>query len=294
MVMHNLEIKHLKLIKTISETRNMTKAASRLFITQSALSQQLKGIEEKLEVKLFSRNRKKMILTNIGKKVLVTAHNVLETLEDTELEIAQMVSGDTGEIKVGTQCVFCYKWLPDAMGKFRNSFPNIDFEIGSSDDVLNELESEKYDLIVTGAPLNDTRLTYQPLFEDQMVCIMPSDHPLTAKPFVDYQDFNNESLILNSERGKQLIQQTKSSPGRFMIVNQPQAIIEMVIAGFGLSVFPRWAVKPQVDKKLIAARPITKTCISLTWNIVYLDRNLSVPQREFINIVSKLNIRGAL
>ena len=80
-------MKHLRLVRSIAETVNMTKAAQNLCITQSALSQQLKGIEDKLKVDLFFRARKKMILTATGKKLLKAAEKVIDLLDDMEIEI---------------------------------------------------------------------------------------------------------------------------------------------------------------------------------------------------------------
>ncbi|MCP3901663.1 MAG: LysR family transcriptional regulator, partial [Desulfobacteraceae bacterium] len=164
--MSQLEIKHLKMISSIAKTGNMTKAAEKLFISQSALSQQLKDIEGRLNVDLFSRTRKKMSLTSTGKKLLQTAEHVIEKLEDAELEIEKIVSGDKGELKVGTQCLFCYKWLPKIMTTFQDKYPNVEFEIGSSVDLYNELESGKYDLVITGAGVGVDDFVHAPLFND--------------------------------------------------------------------------------------------------------------------------------
>ncbi len=192
------------MISTIAETQNITKAAEKLFLTQSALSQQLKHIESRLMTDLFFRTKRKMILTSTGKRVLKAANHVIDILDDTELEIAKIVNGDKGELKVGTQCMFCYKWLPSVLAVFQTKFPNIEFEIGNSENVFNELESEKFDFVITGLPQDDDTLKYFPLFKDQMVCIMPIDHPLTTKPYIEFLDFTNENLIFNSERGKDM------------------------------------------------------------------------------------------
>src|SRR5210317_1728048 len=127
--MNHLEIKHLRMLCTIVATGNMTKAAGTLCLSQSAISQQLKDIESKLQVDLFFRTRKRMLLTPIGKKLLKTAKQVVGLVEGAELEIARIVSGDRGELKVGTQCLFCFKWLPGVMRTFQKKFPNITVEI---------------------------------------------------------------------------------------------------------------------------------------------------------------------
>ena len=293
-----LEIKHLRMISAIAQTRNMTRAADMLFISQSALSQQLKDIETKLASPLFSRTAKKMLPTSTGKIILKTAEQVLETISDTELEIARMVSGDRGELKVGIQCVFCYKWLPGVMAKFQEKFPNIEFVIGNSDHMLEELETGQFDVVITGSSENGGPFVYLPLFEDQMVCIMAQSHPLTARSRLDYKDFNNEMLIAHAEKNKNKFYQNcllpaGVKPKNYMIVSQPQAIIELVSSGFGIGVFPRWAVRSAIEAESIAARPITRNGIPITWSAAFLKRTeISIFQKEFIRLVSKLNPVG--
>ena len=86
-----IEIKHLKLVKAISETGNMTKAAQTLFLTQPALSHQLVDLEGKLETPLFHRTKKKMILTRAGEMLLKSAENVLLEITRAEREIGKIV-----------------------------------------------------------------------------------------------------------------------------------------------------------------------------------------------------------
>lgn len=295
--MSQLEIKHLKMICAIAQTGNITRAAESLFISQSALSQQLKDIEGKLNVDLFFRTRKKMILTSTGKKLLQTAENIIEVLEGAELEIARRVSGESGEFKVGTQCLFCYKWLPGVLAKFQERFPNIEFEIGSSINSETELEEKKYDVIIgtaVGEKGDETFSTY-PLFEDQMVCIMSNDHPLSSNPYLHLEDFKECCLISHAEKNNNrfyltILKPKAIEPKKFMTIAQPQAIIEMVASGFGISAVPRWAVKSSLEAKQICALPITRRGFPLTWHATFL-KNSSVPvfQKEFLNIVSKMN-----
>jgi LysR family transcriptional regulator, regulator for metE and metH len=294
--MNYIEIKHLRMIQSIAETGSMTKAADRLFLSQSALSQQLKDIESKLRVDLFFRTRRKMILTATGKELLQTAEHVIETVEGAELEIAKRVSGDRGELKVGTKCIFCYKWLPRVMKIFQSKFPNIEFEIGNSDDPAQELETKKYDLIITAVSSPDDTFVYSPLFQDQLVCILPENHLFSSQPCIHLQDFRWMDLISHTEKGKNMFYQVALKPKgiepkRFMTVGQPHAIIEMVASGFGVSIFPRWAVKDSLAATDIIARPITRNGLPLIWNAAFL-RNTNIPifQNEFINIVSKLNL----
>ncbi len=296
--MNHLEIKHLRMIRAIAETGNMTKAAEKLYISQSALSQQLKDIESKLRVDLFFRTRKKMILTATGKKLLKTAENVVGLLDDAELEIAKQVAGERGELKVGTQCIFCFKWLPWLMGMFQKKFPNIELEIGTSYDPASELTQKKYDIVITGISLSDDNYTHLPLLEDQLVCIMEKNHPLRAQAYVRLEDFREMSLISHAEKEEsrfyQLVLQPRDiKPKRFMTVGQPQAIVELVASGFGTSVFPLWAVQSALETNALIARPISRNGVPLTWKAVFLkNSNMPVFQEEFINMMKNMDMQN--
>jgi LysR family transcriptional regulator for metE and metH len=294
--MNNLEIKHLRMICALAESGNMTMAAEKLCITQSALSQRLKDIEMRLGIDLFFRTTKKMILTEAGKQLLGTAIEVIEAVDLAERSIFRTTKGEKGELKVGTQCIFCYKWLPQVMRLFHGKFPNIEIEVGNSSDLPEELETKRYDLIISGAVSPSEIHTSVPLFKDQLVCIMTEDHPLAVCSSVQLTDFGGNNLISHTDKSKnrfyqQVLKPQGIEPKRIMNVGAPQAILEMVIAGFGISIFPRWAVAEAMKTWKIVALPITPKGFPLTWHAVYLSHNnIPIYQQEFIRNISRLNI----
>lgn len=296
MAANTLELKHLRMICALQESGNMTRAAEALCLTQSALSQQLKDIESKLGTDLFFRTRKKMIITDAGRQLQQTAVEVLKAVDQAERAINQKSKGEKGELRVGTQCIFCYKWLPRVMGLFHDTFPNIEIEVGNSVDLVEELESKRYDLIISGTIAPSDRQTSVPLFKDQLVCVMDQEHPLTACSFVQLSDFAANNLISHSEKSRnrfyqQVLKAQNIEPKRIMNVGAPQAIIEMVAAGFGIAVFPRWAVAEALNVWGIAARPITPRGFPLTWHAVHLNHgNIPIYQQEFIRGIRRLNV----
>ncbi|MFH2090800.1 MAG: LysR family transcriptional regulator [Pseudomonadota bacterium] len=298
--MHNLELKHLRMICALAESGNMTRAAETLCITQSALSQQLKDIETKLGTDLFFRTRKKMIITEVGRQLQATAIEVIDTVDRAERTIARKMKGEKGELKVGTQCIFCYKWLPQVMRIFHEKFPNIEIEVGNSEDLLEELEGKKYDLIISGAVLPSDSHTSVPLFKDQLVCIMAEDHPLAACSFIQLEDFGANNLISHADKSRnrfyqQVLKPQGIEPKRIMNVGAPQAILEMVAAGFGFGIFPQWAVADVLKTSKITARPITLKGFPLTWHAVSLAHsNVPIYQQEFIRHISRLPVTKRL
>jgi LysR family transcriptional regulator, regulator for metE and metH len=293
--MNHLEIKHLRMIRSIAETGNMTRAAEKLYLSQSALSQQLKDIESKLQVDLFHRTRKKMVLTSSGRKLLRTAEHIVELLDDTELEIAKLVAGDRGELKIGTHCIFCFKWLPGLMVRFRKQFPNVEIEIDTSHDPAMELDQKRYDIIISARSLSDNTHAQQPLFQDQLVCIMDKDHPLAGQSYIHLKDFQDINMISHAEKGESkfyelLLQPKGIEPKRFMTVGQPQAIVELVISGLGVSVFPLWAVTGAIDAGSLIAKPISRNGVPLTWRALFLKgNNMPIYQKELIRMMQRVH-----
>lgn len=294
--MSMLEIKHFRMICALAESGNMTRAAEKLAISQSALSQQLKDIETKLGADLFFRTRQKMITTEVGRQLQDTAVEVLEAVDQAERGIATRTKGEKGELKVGTQCIFCYKWLPEVMRLFHAKFPNIEIAVGNSVDLSAELEEKKYDLVISGAISSSQAHTTVPLFQDQLVCIMNANHPLAGERFVRFQDFADSNLISHAEKGKnrfyQLVLKEKGiEPRRVMNVGAPQAIVEMVGAGFGIAIFPRWAITEALENKRIISRPIGAHGYPLTWHAVSLtNTNTPIYQQEFIRSIGSLRV----
>ena len=164
---------------------------------------------------------------------LQTAGQVIDLLDDAEFEIARLAGGEAGELKLGIHCIFCFKWLSGIMADFRNRFPNVELEIGTSQDPARELEQKKYDIVISARLLHNHCYEQQSLFQDQLVCIMEKDHPPAAQEYILLEDFHGVNLISHAEKGgskfyELLLQPEGIEPKRFMTVGQPPAIVDLV------------------------------------------------------------------
>ncbi len=291
----HLDIKHLKLIIAVTEEKTVTKAGERLHLTQSALSHQLRDLEERLGMPLFLRLNKKMILTPAGERLLQSARQVLDELTHTEADLKQMAASEQGALRLSTECYTCYYWLPELLREFSRKYPNIEIKIDLENtyDPLPALLNAKLDLaIVCDAPL-DARLIYRPLFKDELVAVMPPDHPLVARTYLRAADFADQHLFLcitpkNSDLYQFVLNPASVSPARFSHVQMVEAIIEIVKAGLGISVLARWAVQTQLDAGTLVARAVTRKGLHRQWNAALL-RNDWVPAfvNEFVDMLAQ-------
>ncbi|MEN7551544.1 LysR family transcriptional regulator [Rapidithrix thailandica] len=289
-----MELRHLKLVKEVTATGNLTKAGERLFLSQSALSHQLREIESELGAPVFHRVNKKMIPTLVGKRLLSTACKVLTEVERAQLDIQQMVSGERGTIRLSTECYTCYHWLPALLQKFHCEFPNIEISIvlESTNDPLADLLKGKIDLAIVQCPNEHPDLEYTKLFNDEMVVVMCQNHPLAQLDYISAQDFQDETLItysgdyLNMTLFKEVLLPAKVQPKRKMSVLLTEAIVEMVQAEMGIAVLAKWIVSPYLRHKPLAIRPLTQPGIFRQWAVA--QRKQSTPPAYLAYLIEHL------
>src|SRR5262249_58843523 len=118
-----LEMRHLRLIRAVADHGGLTRAGASLHLSQSALSHQLRDVEEGLGVRLFERVGKRMVITYAGSRILDHSRRALEIVERAEAEAKRLASGAGAVLRLSTQCYTCYHWLPRVLGPFRRRFP---------------------------------------------------------------------------------------------------------------------------------------------------------------------------
>ncbi len=276
-----MEIRHLKLIKEVAETKSLTKAKDKLFLSQSALSHQLKELENELGAQLFHRVNKKLVLTGAGKMILESAKKVLSELENTALSIKKYVSGHTGTLRLSTQCYTCYHWLPTIMTEFKKEFPNVEIEIfhDTTTNIEDDLLGGKIDLAIVYQPTNKSKILYYKLFRDELFALVPKDHPWVDRPFVEANDFKDQNVIIHSypletvSLFKQVLLPQNVKPKSIIQVQVAEATIEMVKAGMAVNVMAGWIAEPYIKSHTIALMPVTKSGIHRTWYAATLEKN---------------------
>jgi LysR family transcriptional regulator for metE and metH len=290
-----LDIRHLKLIVAVTEEKTVTRAGEVLHLTQSALSHQLREIEEKLGTPLFLRMNKKMILTQAGDRLLRTARQVLDEMKRAEDQISQMAANREGILRISTECYTCYHWLPDIMTVFRRKYPGVEVKIDAhaTHRPIQALLQGKLDLAIVSEVRRDKQLQYRPLFDDEFVAVMSPDHPLVKRPYLTARDFADQNLILyvdpeESTVYRKILRPAGIAPARVSTVPLTEAIIEMVKAGLGISALARWAVKEQISAGKLVARPLTHRGLRRQWQAVTIKQDTTPAYiDEFVALLSR-------
>ena len=279
------------MIQMIARTKNLTKAAEKLFVSQPALSQQLINIENKIGAKLFFRNGKNMVLTRIGDKLLDSANIILDEIEQAERDVAQEVNGEKGELKVGVRCVFCFKLIPAVIKQFQDKYPNVDLVIGHSQKPEKDLVSRTFDITVSSATITNLKISHTPLFEAEFVCVMSNNHPLSRRKYLEMEDFEGQDMISMAEKTNSsfynlILKENGIRLRRFMTIPYPETIVNFAEAGLGIAILPKWFVSSQASTKNIHMCHFTAKKNIHYLRAHYLKRK-TIPsyQDEFIKII---------
>lgn len=291
----DLEIRHLKLVRSVNTHGSLTRAGADLNLTQSALSHQLRDIELRLGSALFLRVGKRMVLTPAGEQLLRSAVEVLATIERTEEAIRRLAVAGGGVLRISTECYTCYHWLPSLLKEYRRAHRRVEIQVvaDATQHPLPFLLDGRLDLAIVSDPVRDRRLAARRLFDTEMVVIVAPRHPLATQPYVRVEDFARETLLIYPPKEESSVYQevlipAGVRPAELQQIQLTEAIIELVKAGLGVAVLARWAVEPHVKAGTLRAVPLTRRGYRKTWSAATLKDVARVPYvRDFIDLVAK-------
>lgn len=266
----HIEFRHLRTIKAIHDSGGLARAADQLNITQSALSHQIKGIEDQAGVELFVRRSKPLKLSAAGMRLLVAAENILPQVAALELEFEGLIAGKSGRLHIAIECHACFEWLFPVLEEFRKAWPDVDVDIrpGLAFDALPALRKEEVDLVVSSDPEDLPGTDFTPLFDYEPVFVAASNHPLAQKKFVEASDFSGETLItypVDRERldvFSQLLIPNGVEPKAIRQVELTAVILLLVASNRGVAVLPDWVVRQVRYNSDYVTLPLTKNGVT--------------------------------
>ena len=261
-----IEFRHLRTIKAIHDTGGLARAADLLNMTQSALSHQIKGIEDQAGVALFARRTKPLRLSAAGIKMLAAADKILPQMAALEADFAGLVSGKAGRMHIAIECHACFEWLFPVLEQFRKAWPEVDVDIrpGLAFDALPALRREEIDLVVSSDPEDFVETDFTPLFDYEPVFVAAAAHQLAQKTVIEAEDFRDQTLITYPvDRARldvfsQLLIPAKVEPAAVRQVELTAVILLLVASNRGVAVLPDWVVNQIKYNADYVTRPLTK------------------------------------
>jgi len=246
-----VELRYLLYFATVAEQQSFTRAAEKLRIAQSAISQQIKTLEEELEVKLLLRTKRSVKLTAAGQAFFHEANDILNRVERSRVEARRAAQGETGALSIGFFKTESFLFLPELIHAYHTHYPSVRIHLHEQtpSEQLDSLGLGRIDVGFTH-PLpkaQAARFVQERVYRDRVVAVLPDRHALACLREISLEKLANENWVLLGRSAapelvdgfRLLCTNAGFSP---RVINEPariQAVLMMVAAGIGVSLAPR-------------------------------------------------------
>jgi LysR family transcriptional regulator for metE and metH len=290
--MPSLETRDLRLVLAVADSGGATRAARSLALSQSAVSHQLKNLEERLGQSVFEREGRGLKITQAGERLLALAREVLPPIAEAEREIRRGLRARRVELRVASQCYTAFHWLPRALIALSEQHPEVDLAVldRAPANVFGALLADELDLALC--------IDRVELFSDELVLAVPHGHPLARRKYVDGRDLGAETLIAGyiDETERRRVQRTlfEHGGGVRRVVRLPLTndLLELVRAGLGVAIVAAFTLGPKLERREVRAVRLTPRGIKRRWTAVFrktsraadairtLLESISLPRRQ--------------
>jgi DNA-binding transcriptional LysR family regulator len=274
--MAQLENFRLKVFRTVAEHLSFHKAAEHLFLTQPAVTQQVKALEDELGARLFDRTPKGVSLTEQGSILLRYAQEAAALAAEAE---AKLASGDgklSGEFSLGVSTTIAQYVLPRLIGAFLSEHPRVQLSLqsGNTAEIVRLLVERKVSIGLIEGPARDREVRTEPFMEDEMVLITPADF--------EFERLTREQLLSSSllmrEQGsgsRRVVETALEKAGcrlksfrTVMNLDSTEAIKSAVEAGLGIGFVSRWAILKELELRALKVAEVPGLRVARHFSLV--------------------------
>src|SRR5262249_18942545 len=274
-----VETKQLRIFKTIVDVGSFTAAGEHLRLSQPAISQQVRALEAELGVPLLVRTGRTTRPTPAGEVLLQCARQVLDKLEEVQRVLAEHGSGRAGVVRIGTPEPASNYLLPPVLAELKHRLPKVDVRVvsGHPPVSLARLHAGDVDIALLPGPVEGDRLRITDVGSDELITIVPPGHAWADRRRVTAGDFANEPLILY-DRESPITVRTLAFlldegvfPRIAVEIDHLEALKDLVRAGVGVGVVPRWSALRELAAGALFAVGFAGGRMARTWSLVHVD-----------------------
>jgi DNA-binding transcriptional LysR family regulator len=292
-----LNFNQLRIFYHAAKHLNFTAAANELFITQPAVTAQMKTFEEFCNLKLFKKRGRKIYLTDEGKALFDYAERIFKYEKEIEDVIDDMKELKRGVLRLGTTKTYARYFMPFLISSFREAYPHIKIHLdeGSSRDMIYSLVDVKNEVAVIAKVEDHPDVRFIPFSREEMVIIVSTEHPFVRKKAVTFAELAQEPFIMkeNGSGTRKLVEdlfaRDNCVPNVLMETSNTEFIKQSVMRGEGVSFLVREAVDAEIKEGKLTIVEVIGSKVYLDVSIAYLkDQVLSPSARAFVDTLGSL------
>ncbi|WP_192558102.1 LysR family transcriptional regulator [Pseudomonas allokribbensis] len=290
-----MTLTQLEIFSLVAELRGFTLAAHRLGISQSAVSHALKSLEQELGVELLRRHQSHVELSDIGEQLLLRARAMLGLANTLRQEAADARGMKRGTLRIGSfGPTSSIRLLPNILRHYREAHPGIEVHIDEGPDrqVVQWLEERRIDIGFVVLP--EDRFDTFALVEDQMVALLPLDHPLATRDALTLKELCNDPFVLTEAGSSELVSRmfnaAKLSPNIRYRCSQLLSTLDTVGRGDAITVVAEGSLPVEADPRYVK-RPLSPIVQRQVGLAVLDQRQASPAALAFIQLATRLDYR---
>lgn len=276
--MIEIELRHLKYFVSLAEELHFGKAAKRLMISQPPLSQQIKQLEEELQVTLFHRTNRHVELSEAGKVFYEKAVEILNLVEFSCKETQSIGKGEIGKLTLAFTVSSTLELLPKIISICQKRFPKINLDLVqlTTAEQIKAFEEKKIHLGLLISPIEHPLLNSTVIFSEELMICLPDNHPLADREGpINPKELTKEKFILSSPEAGQgyfdsiyiIFEEAGFKPNVVQVVKEQLTMVSLVAAGLGIVFVPESTRNLKI--KGVVFKKLSKSYIkntSLAWN----------------------------
>jgi len=292
-----MELSQLNAFYQVAQTGSFSKAADHLFISQPALSRQVASLENDLELQLFSRLGRKVVLTDAGRRLLVYAEKIISLYGEARKEMHELKDLETGELTLGASTTIGNYLLPSILAGFQKRNPGIkiNLHIGNSSQVEHWLLENKIEIGLIAGTHHLPGLYQEMLAKDELYLVIPPTHPFASAITISSEQLSQETFLFREEGSdtqasfEVFLRNHKIQSPTTMVLGDTEGIKRGVISGMGLAFLSKFTIEYELKLGLLKTIKIPEFIFDRPLTCIYLkDLRLSPAALSFMAQLRKM------
>jgi len=281
----NFTLHQLQILIEVSRQDSLTKAAEEMYMTQPAISIQLKKLQSQFEIPLTEKIGKKIYLTDFGKSIVEVAENILEEANGLQYKTKEYKGLLTGKLKISSASTGKYV-IPYFLSSFIHQYPGIDLtlDVSNKSTVVESLRNNEIDFALVSVLPENLKVVEEVLVENKLFLIGNTDKSKKDKPLIYREEGSATRMAMNDHFSKKKKQAKRKS----ISLTSNEAVKQAVIAGLGQSILPLIGIKNELVNKQLFIIPSKGLPISTYWRLIWLkDKKLSPIAEAYLHYLQK-------
>lgn len=291
-----MNLNQLKIFYTAAKRGNLSKAAEDLYITQPAVTKGIQRMQEQYDIRLMDRFGKKMVLTHAGEVLFKIAEKIFELEKHAEESIREFKQRKKGRIRIQASESFGAYYLPSIMNPFSKAHPliNISVNILPSEHVVRNIAELECDIGFISYSIDHEKVRIREILEDQLVFILPPDHPICRQKKFKPKDLEGNPMIVHEKKStphqvfNEFIEKNNIAVTSSLELSSNRAIKLAVESGLGIALISRKVAQDEIQSGILTAIPVPDLSIKRKFYLVHhKEKFISDMLQSFIDQVDR-------